>query len=43
MVKTLPSKARDAGSNPGCEATIPYALWPKNQNMKQKQHCNKDF
>ena len=23
------------------EAKIPYASWPKNQNIKQKQHCNK--
>ena len=33
MVKTLPSNA-------GCMGLIPYALWPKNQNIKQKQHCN---
>ena len=29
------------GSILGSEAKIPPALWPKNENMKQKQHCNK--
>ena len=41
MVKTLPSTAGGAGSNPGQGAKIPYALWPKNQNIRQKQYCNK--
>ena len=32
--------------NPGQSAKIPHALWPKTQNIKQKQYCykfNKDF
>ena len=41
MVKTLPSNAGGAGSIPGQEAEIPHASWPKNQNIKQKQYCNK--
>ena len=40
-VKTSPSNARGAGSIPGGGAKIPYASWPKNQNMKKKQCCNK--
>ena len=31
---------------PGQGTKIPLALWPKNQNIKQKQYCdkfNKDF
>ena len=41
MVKTSPSNAEGAGSIPGWGAKIPHASWPKNQNIKQKQHCNK--
>ena len=41
VVKTLPSSAGGAGSIPGREAEIPCALEPKNQNIKQKQYCNK--
>ena len=41
MVKTLPSNLGDAGSIPGLGAKIPHAWWPKNQNLKQKQYCNK--
>ena len=41
MVKTSPSNAGGAGSIPGRGAKIPHALRPKNQNIKQKQHCNK--
>ena len=26
---------------PGQEAKIPHASWPENQNVKQKQYCNK--
>ena len=26
---------------PGQEAKIPHASWPKTQNIKQKQYCNK--
>ena len=28
-------------SIPGCGTKIPYASWPKNQNTKYKQYCNK--
>ena len=46
MVKTLPSNAGGASSIPGQGDKIPHALWPKNENIKQKQYCkkfNKDF
>ena len=33
------SSAGGTGSIPGAE--IPHALGPKNQNIKQKQYCNK--
>ena len=35
VVKTSPSNTGSAGSTPRC------ALWPKIQNKKQKQYCNK--
>ena len=45
MVKTPPSNAGGLTSNvswiPGQGAKIPHALGPKNQNIKQKQYCNK--
>ena len=41
VVKTSPSNAGGAGLIPGQEAKIPYASQPKNQNIKQKQYCNK--
>ena len=41
MVKTLPSNAGGADLIPGQEAKIPHALQPRNQNIKQKQYCNK--
>ena len=42
MVKTLPSNAGGVGSIPGLGAAkIPHASRPKNQNVKQKQYCNK--
>ena len=41
MVKILPSSAEGAGSIPGQGAKIPHTLGPKNQNIKQKQYCNK--
>ena len=49
MVKTSPSNAGDAGSFPDWGAEIPYASWPKEQNIKhrskkkktQNQYCNK--
>ena len=41
MVKTLPSNAGGVGSIPGRGAQTPHASRPKNQNIKQKQYCNK--
>ena len=41
VVKTSPSNAGRAGSIPGQGAKIPHASRPKNQNIKQKQYCNK--
>ena len=40
-VKTLPSNAEGVGLIPGQGVKIPNAWWPKNQNIKQKQHCDK--
>ena len=40
-VTTSPSSVRGAGLNPGREAKIPHASWPKTQNMKQKQYWKK--
>ena len=41
VVKTSSSNAGGTGSIPGRGAKIPHALRPKNQNIKQKQYCNK--
>ena len=41
VVNTSPSIARGAGSFPGQGAKIPHTLRPKNQNVKQKQCCNR--
>ena len=41
VVKTSPSNAGGVGSIPGRGAKIPHASWPKTQNLKQKQYCNK--
>ena len=41
VVKISPSSAAGMGSTPDQEAKIPYVLWPKNKNIKQKQYCNK--
>ena len=41
VVKTSPSNAGGASSIPGQEAKIPHDWQPKNQNIKQKQYCNK--
>ena len=41
VVKTSPSNTRGARLIPGRGAKISHALWPKNQNIKQKQYCNK--
>ena len=40
---TLPSNAGGVGSIPGRGSRTPHASWPNNQNIKQKQYCNKDF
>ena len=41
VVRTLPSDAEGAGSTSSQGTRIPHALWPKPQNVKQKQCCNK--
>ena len=41
LVKTSPSSAGGVGLIPGRGAKVLHALWPKNQNMKQKPYCNK--
>ena len=41
LVKTLPSHPGSVGLIPGWGARIPHATWPKSQNIKQKQYCNK--
>ena len=46
VAKTSPSNAGGADMIPGWGARIPHALWPENQNMRQKQCCsrfNEDF
>ena len=46
VVKTSPSNVGGVCSIPGPGAKIPHASWPKNQNVRQKQYCNrsnKDF
>ena len=41
VVRASPSNAGGVGSIPGRGAKISHALQPKNQNIKQKQYCNK--
>ena len=41
VVKKSPANAGDAGSIPDWGAKIPHGSWPKNQNINQKQYCNK--
>ena len=41
MVKTLRSNAGGVTSIPHQGARIPHVSGPKNQNIKQKQYCNK--
>ena len=41
VVKTLPSNVGDVGWIPSWRPGIPHTSWPKNQNRKQKQCCNK--
>ena len=43
VVRTLPSKSRRVDSTPGQGAEVPHALWPKKQNIKQKQYCDKSI
>ena len=38
VVKILPSNAGGAGLIPGQGAKIPHALWPKNQNIKNRSN-----
>ena len=38
LVKTLPANAGDTGLNPGWGAKIRQALWPKNQNIKNRSN-----
>ena len=40
-VKTSPSDVEDEGSIPGQGGKIPHDLWPKKQNIQQKQCYNK--
>ena len=41
VVKTSLSNAGGVGLIPGQGTKIPHASQPKNQNIKQKQYCNK--
>ena len=41
MDKTSPSKAGGVGSIPGWKAKTPPLCWPKSQNIKKEQYCNK--
>ena len=41
MVNTSPFNAEGVDLILGWGAKIPHALWPKNQNIKQEQYCNK--
>ena len=41
VVRTSPNNARGTGLNPGRGARISHASGPKNQDIKQKQYCNK--
>ena len=43
LVKTSLSIAEGADLICGQGVKIPRASWPKSQNIKQKQCCNKDF
>ena len=41
VVKTSPSRVRGGSLIPDPGANIPYTSCSKNQNIKQKQYCNK--
>ena len=47
VIRTSPSSAESMSWIPGWGAEIPHALWPKNQNINQKQYykkkLNKEF
>ena len=43
VVSTLPAKARRVDSTPGQGAKVTHALWPKKENIKQKQYCDKSI
>ena len=43
MLKTLPFNAGGAGLIPDLGTKIPHASLPKNQNVEQKQSCNKSI
>ena len=40
-MKPSPFNPEGVGSVPGWGAKIPHASQPKNQNIEQKQYCNK--
>ena len=41
VVKTSSSNSGHESSIPGWEARTPNVSWAKNQNIKQKQYCNR--
>ena len=41
VFETLLSSAGSVGSIPGRGAKTSHVLWPKNQNLKEKEYCNK--
>ena len=41
VVNILPAHAGGAGLIPSWETKVSHALWPKNQNTKQKKYSNK--
>ena len=41
VVKTSPSSVEGLGSIPRQSAKLSCASWPKNENIKLKQYCNK--
>ena len=41
VAESSPPNAGGVSSIPGQEAKIPHASGPNNQNIKQKQYCNK--
>ena len=41
MVRDSPCSVGDVCRIPGQGTKIPCATWPKNENIKQKEYCNK--